>query len=1155
MRSRSVGRHEFSESCSAGFRGAKGLFIVLLLRCPKKKRSLVHYLTASLIAVVFLSSLVISTGIFFVLYGKSEAQFEQRANEALSHLSHSLESYLWHMEESSVVSLCDTFTGLDIVAYIKVTDHRGNGIYEYGKVEKDTIVKESIVVYEGIEVGTVRLGLTPTVFEEKVFETTWISLLSLLSVVLIVGFFTKVVLNRILAVPLEQLIGRIEAMADGRYEGVEREDPLAEMQLILSKFNEMAEQVRLRENELRVSEQKYRSLFETSIEGIIGTDSDFRIAMVNKVMADMLGYDELEMVGMPVSGIVHPEEHEAHDIEVARRRDGASSRYERRLVRKDGGSVAVIVSSSPQFNDKGEFSGSFSMITNITDLRMAQAELKLAYDQLEQRVIERTEELNKTNRLLKSEIHIRKQTEKQIIEAKEAAEAATRAKSEFLANMSHEIRTPMNAIIGMTHLAKMTQLTAVQKDYLNKIDISARSLLGIINDILDMSKVEAGMLSVESTGFRLNQVLEQLTSIISPRANEKKLEFLINVDKDVPPALVGDSMRLSQILINLCNNAVKFTDTGSVVVGIETLEMADDSVKLRFTVKDDGIGIKAEKIEELFQPFTQADASTTRKYGGSGLGLHLCNRLVELMDGSIGVESEVGKGSLFWVEITFPIFNREDSEIVLPGELKGMRTLVADDNPTSRMILKGMLEQMGLAVDLAKSGGEALEMMRNTPEEDGYKLLILDWRMPEMNGVEAAAIILSDSAIPIKPPMLMVSAYGNAELVRKTNEMGFKGLLFKPVNQSFLFNLVVEILGKDMVTLSNSVVGEKAMDRLSGARILLVEDNEINRQVANEILAAAGVQTFEALNGLEAIEFLEENEVDLVLMDIQMPVMDGFEATLEIRKRERFKDLPIIAMTAHAMVEDIEQSREYGMNDHIAKPFDPDDLFEVLGRWISKPTEERKVMVKKETADNNNGGLPDSLDGIDVELGLKRARGNETLYRNLLVLLDEKYADAADVIEASLGEGRKEDAVALAHSVKGTSGMLGALDLYEASGRLEAALDDKSGPDVSAELGEFRETLDVVMRSIAVVKDGLPETPLGVDKEVADVEELRAALDGLKAPLSQGAPVESRDGAEKVRSLGWPPALEPDVSQLLRCIAEYDFKKALGLLTSIEGRL
>jgi len=1117
------------------------------------KKSLVQYLTTSLTAVVFLSSLAISSVVFLVLYTKSEAQFEQRATEAMTHLSHSLEPYLWHMEEGSVVSLCETFTRLDIVVYIKVADHRGNNIYEYGELGENTIVKESDIVYEGVEVGLVKLGLTRAVFKQKVFETTWISLLSLLSVVLILGFFTKVVLNRTLRTPLGHLIGRIEAMAAGKYEGGERENRFSEMQVILSKFNEMTEQVRLREDELRVSEQKYRNLFETSIEGILTTDRDFNVAMVNRVMAEMVGYTEIEMIGMPVGAIVHADEQDAHGVEADRRRSGHASRYERRVVRKDGSIISVLVSSTPRFDDQGEFDGAFSMITNISDLRRAQAELKLANDQLERRVIERTDELNKTNRLLQSEIHIRRQTEKEIIEAKEAAEEATRAKSEFLANMSHEIRTPMNAIIGMTHLAKMTKLTAVQKDYLNKIDISARSLLGIINDILDMSKVEAGMLAVEATEFRLNEVLEQLASIISPRANEKKLEFLINVDKDVPPVLVGDSMRLSQILINLCNNAVKFTDSGSVVVSIATLGTYADDVRLRFSVKDDGIGIRRDQVDRLFEPFTQADASTTRKYGGSGLGLHLCNRLVELMGGSIGVDSEVGRGSTFWFEITLPIREWEDGESVLPGEMQGMRTLVVDDNPTSRVILKGMLEHIGLQVDLAPSGAEVIRMLREEPEGT-YRLLVIDWRMPGMDGVETAEAIESDPGIPVKPPMVMVSAYGNAALVKKSNEMGFKGLLFKPVNQSFLFNLVVEILGKGVVTTSSALTEGGGTKRLAGARVLLVEDNEINRQVAHEILSAVGVRIFEATNGREAVDFLEGNEVDLVLMDIQMPVMDGHEATAAIRKRGRFRDLPIIAMTAHAMIDDIEQSRRFGMNDHIAKPFDPDDLFDMLCKWIREPVGNGADKPDTAVGKAKEGTLP-PLDGIDVELGLKRARGNEKLYRNLLLLLEDKYADAADEIAKALSGGRREDGVSLAHSVKGTSGMLGAMDLFETASQLEAALDDESAPDVSVELGAFRESLDVVIDSVRIVRAGMAETTLGHDKKVADAAELRAVLVELKAPLSRGAPMESRDGAEKVRSLGWPAELETDVAELLRLIAEYDFKQALGLVIELDGRL
>jgi two-component system, sensor histidine kinase and response regulator len=399
-----------------------------------------------------------------------------------------------------------------------------------------------------------------------------------------------------------------------------------------------------------------------------------------------------------------------------------------------------------------------------------------------------------------------------------------------------------------------------------------------------------------------------------------------------------------------------------------------------------------------------------------------------------------------------------------------------------------------------------------------------------------------------------VSAYGNTALVKKSNEIGFKGLLFKPVNQSFLFNLVVEILGKGMVTTTSALADNGDTDRLAGARVLLVEDNEINRQVAHEILSTMGVQIAEAVNGQEALDYLEDNEVDLVLMDIQMPVMDGYEASAAIRNRLHRGDLPIIAMTAHAMIDDIEESRRSGMNDHIAKPFDPDDLFSMLCKWIPTSNGDSEVKPEAPAGDDEEKALS-PLDGIDVELGLKRARGNEKLYRNLLLLLEDKYADAADEIEKALAEGRRTDGVSLAHSVKGTSGMLGAMDLFETASQLEEVLDNESAPDVSAELGAFRDTLEVVINSIRIVRAGMTETSLGHDKKVADVEELRAVLAELREPLFRGAPMESRDGAEKVRSLGWPAELETEVAELLRLIAEYDFKKALALAAELKGRL
>jgi len=1121
------------------------------------KSSLIQHLTTNLIVVVVASSIAISSIIFVVLYTKSKAEFNQRANDSLSHLRSSLESPLWHMEEESIASLCSSYANNDLVVYLKVTDHRGNQLCKQEKqLDSEIIFKETNVKFDGVDVGSIQLGLTPKVFKTEVYKTTWISLLSLLSVVIIVGVFTRKILNRTLQVPLGQLISRIEEISAGKYVRKEHGESHLEIQRILSKFNEMAEQVNIRENALKVSEGKYKNIFDTAIEGIWVSDKNWKTTKVNKVMAELLGYTETEMLGKPVADLVHKDELANHAAQVDKRRLGEGARYEQRLVKKDGRTVWVIISGSPQIGDSGEFEGSFGMVTDITGLRIAEAELKKAYGEMETRVTDRTAELDKTNRLLTSEVHIRKQTEKEIIRAKEVAEAATKAKSEFLANMSHEIRTPMNAVIGMTHLVKMTNLSSTQTDYLNKIDLSARSLLGIINDILDLSKIEAGMLSVESVGFKLEQMLEQLTTIISPKASEKKLEFLINVGPDVPQNLVGDSLRLSQIMINLCNNAVKFTEEGEIVVSIETVDIDENQARLRFSVKDDGIGIQPDQINRLFEAFTQADASTTRKYGGTGLGLNLCNQLVELMGGEIGAESEFGEGSTFWLEIPFNLFHQERSSISLPADLHGMPTLVVDDNPTSRVILKGMLEQMGLSVSLAKSGFEAVEILRNTPHDQAYKLLVLDWRMPGMDGLETAKVIMGDTNISPTPPMLMVSAYGNENLIRKTQELGFKGLLFKPINQSLFFNLIIETFGRDLVTAAHLTGdGQKAEPNLSGASILLVEDNEINRQVAQEILTAAGIHVHEATNGQKALEFLEKTPVDLVLMDIQMPVMDGYEATARLREQDKFKDLPIVAMTAHAMAEDKQKSKETGMNDHISKPFDPEELFDILAKWITPDSLSKPAQSDQEKPAKEEVSLPDDIAGIDIKLGLKRARGNKKLYKNLLLLMDEKYANASGEIEQALIDDRRHDAGGIAHSVKGTSGMLGAMDLYEAAGELEQVLDSDLEMKDEESLKRFADQLAIVIEGISVLKQvSATKTDLN-QEQVSDTKTLQAVLDELKLHLKEGAPVESQLAAKKIQSLGWPSEVQPNVTALLSRIAEYDFKKALVCLTEVDNAI
>jgi two-component system, sensor histidine kinase and response regulator len=782
------------------------------------------------------------------------------------------------------------------------------------------------------------------------------------------------------------------------------------------------------EEALAASERKTRRILESTQEGFWLIDNSTATVEVNTAMCGILGRPRDEIIGHTIFEFTDEENTRIFKENIARRTRGESGSYEVSLSRPDGTLVPCQVSATPLLDDQGVKVGSFAMFTDITE---------------------------------------RKRLEADLLRAKEVAEAATRAKSDFLANMSHEIRTPMNAILGMTHLALKTELTPKQKDYLKKVQLSAQALLGIINDILDFSKIEAGKLDMESIAFNLDEVLENLATLVTVKAQEKEgIEVLFSTAPNVPRSLTGDPLRLGQVLVNLANNAVKFTEHGEIVVSAELLKQNETTVEIKFSVRDTGIGLTDEQKSRLFTSFSQADTSTTRKYGGTGLGLAISKKLAEMMGGTIGVESTPGKGSTFFFTAVFGIGREEGTRHVPPPDLRGLKVLVVDDNPSSREILEEMLESFSFEVSLAATGEEGLEEIAKSIGARPYDLVVMDWKMPGIDGIEAARRIKHDSRLSRVPAIILVTAYGREEIMMQAEAAGLDGFLVKPVSPSVMFDTIMQALADDIPRElrppDRKGKESELLKGLAGARVLLVEDNEINQQIAMEILDGAGLVVSLVNNGQEAVDAVQSASYDAVLMDVQMPVMDGYTATGVIRRDERFRDLPIIAMTAHAMAGDQEKSTTAGMNDHVTKPIDPDRLFATLAKWISAgkaPGPEMHVHEKVPEAavagarSDSAGPCPvddpalPEVAGLDTTGGLLRVAGNKRLYRKLVLQFAEEYAEAAEVVGQALAAGDPATAGRMAHTVKGVAGNLGAGSVQTAAAELEKAIREGLGPE------------------------------------------------------------------------------------------------------------
>jgi len=954
-------------------------------------------------------------------------------------------------------------------------------------------------------------------------------------------------LDKLLELSLSEIKGtELETMVDAINE-MRNQLNITLEELALHK-DHLEEKVSLRTKELQHERAFMAGVLENIEDGIIACDSEGKLSISNRVTREVYGIQDEHI--LPEQWANHYNLYladgetpmETKEIPLFRAFNGEVIHNDELIIAPRNSKPRNLVASGRVITgDNGERLGAVISMHDITSIKEAEKEQAQSNQKLSE---------------LAAEAEL----------ARDAAEEATRAKSDFLANMSHEIRTPMNTIIGMSYLVLQTKLDSKQRNYINKVQRAAENLLSIINDILDISKIEAGKLILETTNFHLDDIFTNLTNHIGLKAEEKGLELLFDKDTDTPTALVGDPLRLEQAITNLANNATKFTENGDVVIGVEKVSETKDNVDLHFWVKDSGIGLTLEQQSHLFQKFSQADTSTTRKYGGTGLGLSICKQLVSKMGGHIWVESEINKGSTFHFNTTFGLQSNPTAPLISHAyELKGIRVLVVDDNASAREILQSMAISFQFHGDTASDGSQALAMIKTALQQGKpYDVVLMDWKMPKMSGIECIKEIrkINDSHMPV---IIMVTAYGREEAKNEAELKGLsiKSVLSKPVTSSSLLNAIGEALGKGSIIKSRHPIGQqelplKSMKKLAGVKLLLVEDNEMNQELALELLAQAGIAITLATNGQIALDILNTvTDFDGILMDCQMPEMDGYTATKEIRKIPRLAKLPIIAMTANAMVGDKEKVLAAGMNDHITKPLDVAIMFDTIAKWISPKPEAAVIAASKvdfsgAAQSNSNINIP-KLQGIDIKAGLKIMAGNAKLYLRLLKKFHSSQDNFIDQFKHALQDSDPTAATIVAHNLKGTAGLIGAKEIQAVAAELESGCKNKQSAEIIENLlSKTLSVLNPVIKELEKVTC-IDEAITSPSATEVSPEEINDRLTQLK-PLLQKGLCEATELVDKLQPMVEGSSLASGLKDVASAISDYDFVKALEKLEALTKK-